>query len=420
MTGVEPPPSLYRVIGTALSIERQESERLVTLTNTELTVPAGYVASRAWVSGVLAVYTTDPTFEPNPFMSFEVGRASVSLPGTAAMNSEDGAIAVAGQGYAVTEFAATIEVLCTRTPEAFAAWQLKTFNSIIGAYNDLESQHRDALNRLEMNLQAGAGIAGRNPDTNRDIERRELKRQCISLLTNQHFDDFDSMRRGVPPYGYPQMNIADATAEGEYIRFIEQAFEWGNIAYRFYPYFWGRKSEWPAYLRQDDTDPLFAQFLQAGAARVQIPVQLAYKEAVMYFLQGHKPWEEDVTAFTIEGSLYASMVDEVTNEERGAFTKGDGTIAVQQGSTLVGGTGTAFDPKLHLDREIIIDQRTYRVTDIASATQLTLDRPYAGHTDSGVSYSFGGRLVGDPWEVRIPTTLVMLQDGDALPEFTDA
>ena len=83
-------------------------------------------------------------------------------------------------------------------------------------------------------------------------------------------------------------------------------------------------------LRQDDADPFFAQFLQAGAARVQIPVGPGVT-AVAYFLQtGNKPWEGDETDFPIEGSLYIAMVDEITNEELGAFTKGDGTIAVHQ------------------------------------------------------------------------------------------
>ena len=217
------------------------------------------------------------------------------------------------------------------------------------------------------------------------------------------------------------MNVPEAIAEGKYIRFFEQAFEWVNISYLFYPYFWGRKSEWPDYLRQDDTDPLFGEFLRAGAARVQVPVTPGYEQALLNLLQlGTKPWEEDDQAFDVQGSLYKSMVDEIINEQLGAFNKGQGTIAVTQGDTAVTGVLTAFDKTLHLDRDIMIANRVYRVADVASATQITLDRPYQDDSGTGKSYSFGGRLVGDPWEVRVPTSLVYLQPDNTLPDFTNA
>jgi hypothetical protein len=424
VSGVEPPPPLHRTIGITLAEEPANGDLFVTVMNNELQVPQGYQAARVWVGGEQMLYDTsdpDEPNEPNEFMSFHVGRTAIGVNASGPMNGEDGAIPAVGHGYSVAAMAVTIEVLCTRTTEAFAAWQLATFNAIIGAYNELKSQYDAALSRLEMNAQSGTGIAGRNPATNRDVERRELKRAAISLLTGQQFDDFDAMRRGVPPDGYPQMSLAEVAAESGYIKFFEQAFEWGNMSYRFYPYFWARKSEWPTYLRGDDTDPLFGQFLQAGAARVQVPVRPGYEEALLYFLQtANKPWEEDDTSFHIEGSLYLSMVDEITNEQLGAFTKGQGTIAVQQGGTGVAGTGTAFDPKLHLDRDIMIARRMYRVMQVAPPTELTLDRPYQDPSATGIEYSFGGRLVGDPWEVRVPTSLVYLQGGNALPDFTNA
>jgi len=418
VSGVEPPPPVHRIIGITMAEELPEDDLFVMSMNNELQVPQGYRAERTWVSGEGGFYVRT---NPNPMMSFTVGRTPLGLHMSGPMNGEDGSIPVVAHGYSVAAVAVTIEVLCTRTPEAFAAWQLSTFNAIVGAYNELKSQYEAALSRLELNAQQGTGIAGRNPATNRDIERRELKRGSLSLLTGQHFDAFDAMRRGVPPYGYPQMNLSEAESEGGYIRFFEQAFEWGNMSYRFYPYFWARKSEWPSYLRQDDTDPLFAQFLQAGAARVQVPVRPGFEEALLYFLQTRKkPWEEDDTSFHIDGSLYISMVDEITDEQLGAFTKGKGTIAVQQGGTGVTGTDTAFDVKLHLDRDIMIARRVYRVTAVGSPTSLTLDRPFLDPSTTGLDYSFGGRRVGDPWEVRVPTSLVFLQDGNELPDFTNA
>jgi hypothetical protein len=413
--GVEPPPPLHRIVGITLSEQPASGDQFVTLSSNELQVPTGYRAERTWVSGESIFWDVS---NPDEFMSFKVGRTGLFTNWSGPMNGEDGSIPVVGNGYSVAAVAVAIEVLCTRTTETYAAWQMATYTAIMGAYNDLKSQYDAALARLEINAQAGTGISGRNPATNRDVERRELKRAALSLFTGQHFDDFDAMKRGVPPNGYPQMNLAEAAAEGGYIKFFEQAFEWGNMSYRFYPYFWGRKSEWPRYLRQDDTDPLFGQFLQAGAARVQVPVRPGFEEALLYFLQtAHKPWEEDDTAYHVDGSLYLSMVDEITDEQLGAFAKGQGAIAVQQGGAGVTGTGTAFDEKLHLDRDIMIERRVYRVVDVPSATELTLDRPYVDSSATGVEYSFGGRVVGDSWEVRLPTSLVYLQEGNTLPDF---
>jgi hypothetical protein len=418
-TGVEPPPPLHRTIGIAMTEEPAPGDTIIMTGNSELQVPQGYRAERVWVGGEQALYRTTPP-DAKEFMSFHVGRAAIGIGVSGPMHGEDGVIPVVGHGYSVAGYGVTIEVLCTRTPEALAAWQMATFTSILNAYNDLKGQYEAALTRAELAAQQGAGMLGRNPVVNRDIERRELKRAALSLFTGQHFDDFDAMRRGVPPHGYPQMDLADAAAEGDYIRFYEQALEWGNMSYRFYPYFWARKSEWPRYLAQDDTDPLFGQFLQAGAARIQVPVQPGFERAVVYLLEtGNAPWKEDDNAFNIQGSLYRSMVDEIRDEQLGSFTKGPGTLSVQQGQAIVNGTGTAFDAQLHFDRDIMIAHRTYRVAQVVSPTSLLLDRPFRDPSATALPYSFGGRLVGDPWDVKVPTTLVHLQDGDDLPDFTD-
>jgi len=415
-TGVEPPPALHRTIGMTMSVEKKDDEPFVTLTSTELQVPDGYRAERAFVRGGGLLWDVA---DPEEFLNFHVGRTFLGIGQAGAMNGEDGAIPVVGHGYNVAAIAVTIEVLCVRTKEAFETWRLATFGAIMTAYNELKSQYESELARIEVNLQNNAAIFGRNPELNRDIERTELKRGALTLLSGQHFDVFDAMRGNVPPHGYPQMDRADAEAEGAYIQFFEQAFEWANVSYRFYPYFWGRKSAWPSSLQLDDRDPLFGRFLQAGAARVQVPVRPGFEQAVVWLLQtGNRPWEEE-GAFEIGGSLYRSMIDEITEELRGAFTRGVGTLAVEHDNAIVTGSGTAFDADLHTGRDIIILERTYQVSEVMSPTELRLDRPYADPSDADVAYAFGARLVGDPWEVRVPTNLVMLQEGHELPDLSD-
>lgn len=57
--------------------------------------------------------------------------------------------------------------------------------------------------------------------------RTELKKNCISIITGQHYSAFNSILPS--PYG-PQINLYEAEAEGEYVKFFEQAFEWENMS----------------------------------------------------------------------------------------------------------------------------------------------------------------------------------------------
>ena len=127
-------------------------------------------------------------------------------------------------------------ICCLLTLGRYQQWQIKVFNSIMNAYNDLKSRFDNAIATARIQA-ADSLISGTNPLANRETEKIELKRGCISLLTAQNYDTFDSMKRNAAPYGYPEIAFAGAEAEGRYIQFFENAFEWTNILYIFYPYF---------------------------------------------------------------------------------------------------------------------------------------------------------------------------------------
>ncbi|MFP3693856.1 hypothetical protein, partial [Burkholderia sp. SIMBA_048] len=69
-----------------------------------------------------------------------------------------------------------------------------------------------------------------------------------------------------------------------YIKFMEQAFEWENLSYYLYPYYWGRKTNWNDLYQSDDTDPLFKAFLQSGMARVVATVRPGFEDAVQFYM----------------------------------------------------------------------------------------------------------------------------------------
>lgn len=301
-------------------------------------------------------------------------------------------------------------VLCKLSPEKYDEWKLKTYTAIMSAYNDLESRYNQAIQ--EARLEAGdSAVSGSNPTENREIERTELKKGCISILTGQRFDAFDAVARNVAPFGYPEIDFAEARAESVFIQTFEQSFEWNNMTYLFYPYFWGRKDEWVTISQLSDDDALFGRFLQAGAARVQVPVRRGFEESIITYLGLSQPWpgEGSIVHGDEDGpdELHLSVLDELKSQTGNNNTEGVGTLSVTQGSVTVAGAGTAFTAD-DRNRRISIRGVTHLIRSVAGATSITLDQPYAGATESDLHYATGGKLVGEPWEVKLPTNLVKL------------
>src|SRR5262249_34583921 len=95
-----------------------------------------------------------------------------------------------------------------------------------------------------------------------------------------------------------------------YIRFFEQAIEWEHFAYVFFPYFWGRKKTWLDNVVTDEPDSEFAAFLQAGAARVGLPVRPGYQAALERFMNsGLTPTTDELV--NMGSPLWVSLVDQM-------------------------------------------------------------------------------------------------------------
>src|SRR5438270_6601581 len=78
----------------------------------------------------------------------------------------------------------------------------------------------------------------------------------------------------------PVLNPPVAAVIGRQIQFVEQAFEWPQMTYRLYPYYWKPSASWRNAMLLDDPDPTFAEFLRAGSARVVVPVRPGFELAV--------------------------------------------------------------------------------------------------------------------------------------------
>jgi hypothetical protein len=303
-----------------------------------------------------------------------------------------------------------VVVLCTLSLEKYQEWQFKTFTSIMTAYNEAQSRYDQAIAEARFAAR-DSQIGGTNPRRNRETEQIELKKGCVSQLTGQRFELFDAVSREIAPHGFPEVDFDEARAEGAYIQTFEQSFEWNNMTYVFYPYFWGRKEEWPTIAQLGDDDPLFARFLQAGAARVQVPVRLGFEAGVLTYLATGELWNADGTLVNSDGTtpdpVQVSILDELRSQLGDNSVEGVGRVTVSHNSPNVTGTGTMFTADDE-DRRIMIGGRTHVIRSVVDAQNIRLTTGYGGDSASGLGYSLGGRLVGEPWEVKLPTDLVKL------------
>ena len=105
--------------------------------------------------------------------------------------------------------------------------------------------------------------------------------------------------------------------------------------------------------------------------------------------------------------LYLSIVDELKSQTGNNNVEGPGTVTVSKNHSTIIGNGTAFTSDDER-RRIQIAGKTYVIKIVIGEQSVRLTSVYAGDSDSHLGYSMGGQLIGEPWEVILPTDLVKL------------
>ncbi len=340
-TDIKPPPQPFVTQSYDYNTGGEDVDQEFT-NSTRIQVPDGYQAIRATVGEVVAVWDSWR-------VSVIIGQRSHQFTSgqswvwSTSLDEETGAVPFAMVTDRVGDVAIAVEIICEATERAMNLWRAETHGKLVQAYRGRLSEYEAKLAELE--AEAPAEIESGPSQRNRALMIDEIKRLAISTLTLQHYDKFDAIDTG--PGNLPQISFLESALEGPYVRFFEQAFEWENMSWVPYAYFWGRKSTWLDKIVIEDDDVEFEAFLKAGYVRVQIPVRPGFNEAVDHFRLFGEPW--------LGGSLPA------------------------------------------------ISDNTY--LPIAEELAERLGRP-------------GNEIpVGEPWEVRVPTTLVKLRPDDKLPSW---
>nr|RDZ30419.1 hypothetical protein DEQ67_15385 [Haloferax sp. Atlit-48N] len=242
-------------------------------------------------------------------------------------------------------FSLQFHVLCERTPENFEQWKIDTYRSIMEAYRNERAEYEERVAAQE--IQGGPDITGQNPGRNREIEQTELKRLVMAMLKGDALHPSDIEAETGPSTSPTDVTETGIENRANTIRFLEQAFEWTNMTYKFYPYYWADEAKWASLSRLESSDPTFASFLRAGAARVVVPVRPGYEYQVPYFMQYEEPYFGDGPP-SIGDPGYVSIIDAIKDQQNKlpeeAKTVGDpwkvkvptSLIKLQQGGSLSG------------------------------------------------------------------------------------
>lgn len=216
-----------------------------------------------------------------------------------------GQVPVIYDGYSLTGWSAAVHVVCRRTDRAMETWRQDVWNALHDGHRQQVRDYEDKLSALLAT--EGVEIEGRNPGFNRQLETTELKKSCVALLSGSYPNWIQSV---IDTRDGPVPSAAKSQAQGAYVRFFEQAFEWENVSYIFYPYYWARAAKWEALMSMDDVDPQFLQFLTAGFARVVVPVRPGFETVVEHFRQTGKVWLGGKLP-TITDPDYLPIADEI-------------------------------------------------------------------------------------------------------------
>jgi hypothetical protein len=288
-------------------------------------------------------------------------------PGTGAPALRDQQVSLVLGFWDLSQFDLSLFAELELSPAALADWRAEVYQRIrvieqkrVDAINDLRQQtyeselaaYRERFAEIR-SLAVNEILQGQSEAANRQVILRELKRLCLAMLTKEfdskadddvltdlddtgvrtvdsEFRRFRVVEKPVKDKApqpsafyelasenvdFPVPILATARTKGRYVQFLEQAFEWQQLAYICYPYFWATPPRWVELMnRNDRADPFLSEFLQAGSARVLLAVTPEYDCAVTHYLDTGEPWFGD-DAPVIGDPLFIPLYQELRRRQ---------------------------------------------------------------------------------------------------------
>ena len=329
---VEEPPKEYIKIGKSLKIQWSTSgtenrDKKYSSVSDKIEIPEGYVSFSGKSNCQMMFHLTGAespkiiTMIGTDSKEFNISRSGQNIYKNNSRSHYisgdefEGEIPVGAMIYDnSSEALVQFEVKCKLTGEAYESWKVKTYNAIMEAYEERVQEYNDALySNFTPEEQTQTERMQFNPLFNRTLEKRELKRLAIQMLTkpfainlaNNHYSNNTSL------------NLTENLDEhASRIKFFENVFDWDIMAYNFYPYYYAQEDKWAELLKESNgTDSVFQAFMQSGMARMVVPVRPGFEEAVAYYLQTGDVWMGNQLAIDMDDDLYVSIAEELQSTE---------------------------------------------------------------------------------------------------------
>jgi hypothetical protein len=291
----------------------------------EAALPDGYAASswRATVVGIPSDYR-NPAVTPRVIVAMGAGapvRCVAAGPpwiqdqvsGTVGPINR-GTIPIAVVRHDLLEYVVNFEITCVPSAEMISRWQMDVLSELRSAHERRRAAFAEM--RAREDIARATLPTGANPLRNREIMITELKRLSMEMLS-------DSRLRGEGGMDFPNatdapiLNRAAAREAAPHIQFMEQAFEWSNMSFVFYPTYWAVETRWVDLMTLEENDPEYAAFLRSGSARVIIPARPGFEYQAQLFVDYGLIWGGGAAPGPLE-PRYVSIATEIEELQRGA------------------------------------------------------------------------------------------------------
>lgn len=309
---VQHPPVFEKYIGKAFAyngVAGGGNHNENTSEAVELDIPDGYYtvyASANW---------TDSADSHINDSSVVVGNRKITLSGTGGIVDKFvGKIPVSTSQLGNLSGNVNVSIRLYRLTETLKQWQNDTYVAIMEAYNKRLQEYNDAQNQ-DVITNVTSEKMSFNPLYNRSLEKKELKRIAIELLTSPY-------NKETSKDNYNTATVAKVKKDAAFqnhaatVKFFEQAFDWDIMTYVFYPYFYANENNWKdLFQTQDAADPLFQAFLQSGMARTIVPVRPGFEDAVNWYMATGEIWNGQGLVIDQDDDMYVSIAEEMQTVE---------------------------------------------------------------------------------------------------------
>ncbi|MBK8901305.1 MAG: hypothetical protein IPM53_08985 [Anaerolineaceae bacterium] len=421
---VEPPPLQFVQVGWAWASTPNEDDNANTSEDTVgemISIPANYIpiSGRAMVSahpahpedvdvflGVAGIDVINLKGEVFDRQVFDFDPEDTWPQGVP--------VSVRAHGHFDKTLTAQVTMRCKRTEAAYKTWQIQTWEKIRQAHQLLVEEYNRAVEEEAFAESALFQIQGRPEADTQRLEQEELKKWAIKIIRHPHHFQFNAIEQ---VGDYQEIAPLGADFQAPIVRFFEEAFEWRQMSYFLYPYYWGRRDAWKLRQGIDIANAQHESFLRAGAARVIVPVTPNYEARVLHYLESNEDneYKKILGPEAIEAPADSDVEDlwlELLIQKNEELALGSGTLSVKKNKEEVeiNPDSDWLASDRDLGRELYIDGGTYRITAVLDDRHFSLEGPFQGETDANARYATGSVPYGAPWLVRLPTNLVILLD----------